>query len=65
MYKRPELGDFIRQVREQWPDAPLEEVTVEANHDDLSPVSYTHLERPITVACVVKTVAMFGSCFIR
>ena len=31
-----ELGDFIRQVREQWPDAPLEEVTVEANPDDLS-----------------------------
>lgn len=31
-----ELGDFIRQIRQQWHNAPLEEITVEANPDDLS-----------------------------
>ena len=32
-----ELGAFIRQVRQQWAHALLEEITVEANPDDLTP----------------------------
>ncbi len=31
------LGALIRQVRALWPEAPLEEITLEANPDDLVP----------------------------
>ena len=41
----PELGAFIRQVRQQWAHAPLEEITVEANPDDLTPEYLTALRQ--------------------
>ena len=50
-----ELGNFIRQVREQWPDAPLEEVTVEANPDDLSLSYLEALRREGANRCLLYT----------
>lgn len=40
-----ELGAFIRQVRQQWAHALLEEITVEANPDDLTPEYLTALRQ--------------------